>query len=292
MKRWIGSSTVARLAPFAASALLALAPLQALAGNACPAVTRIGVSDLGDAAFRNGDKVGGLQIDIARELSRRSGCRIEFLWFPRQRLFVELEAGHIDMTLGSLRTPERDAYAAFLPYGYVQYDLILSRQHDGERHFTSLADYVEHGSGRLNIARGMHYDAAVDEQLARLSAAGRVEVVNDFETAFNKMEMGRADGTLASPPIYGKYLKASHLKDKLVAIPLPESVPHFTGIYLSRRGMPAGARERFATALKAMVAEQSIQVHYARYFDEATIKRLFKPGAAPLAAALAAAPAQ
>lgn len=252
----------------------------------CPAVTRVGVSDLGYSAFRHGGGgMGGISIDTANELARRTGCKIEFRWFPRQRLFVELEAGRIDMTMGAVRAPERDRYAAFLPYAYVQYDLILSRNAD--RQFHSLAEFAARSSARLNLTRGIKYGEPVEGILDAMGAAGRLESVNDFETVFNKLAMGRADGTLASPPIYSKYLDQGGLRQQLVVIPLPESPPQLIGVYLSRRTVASGARQAYVAALKAMVQEQTVPTVYGKYFDDATVRRTFRQGGAPLLAELA-----
>lgn len=258
----------------------------AKAGVACPPVTRVGLSDLGFMSYREQGRIGGIAVDIADELARRTGCKFEFHWYPRQRLFIELEAGHVDMTMGSASTPERDAYARHLPYAYLQYDLVLAGAR--ARQYTSLAEYVEHSKGRLNITRGITYGAAVEAQLALLAAAGRLEVVNDYETVFGKLQMGRAEGTLATPPIYGKYLKQSKLQGRAVVLAVSESAPRFTGIYLSRKTLPEAVRQRYAAALKTMVADQYIRSTYARYLDEATVKRSFRQGQGPLLTALSA----
>lgn len=184
----------------------------------CPPVTRVGLSDLGYTSYREQGRIGGIAVDIANEMARRTGCKFEFHWYPRQRLFIELAAGHVDMTMGSLRLPERDAYANYLPY-----------------------------------------------------------------------EMGRAEGTLASPPIYSKYLKQIHLPTPAVIVPLPESAPQFTGIYLSKQTVSPAVRRHYAAALKAMTEEQRVRAIYAKYFDEATVRRLFRPGPATLVTALSAA---
>ncbi|NGZ85048.1 substrate-binding periplasmic protein [Duganella aceris] len=257
------------------------------AGTECPPVTRVGLSDLGYSSFREANgKIGGISVDVVNEIARRTGCKFEFLWFPRQRLFVELEAGRIDMTMAALRTPERDVYARYLPYAYLQYDLVLSNTPG--RPYTSLGDFVARGTGRLNVTRGMNYDAAVETQLSLLAAAGRLEVVNDFETVFGKLEMGRADGTLATPPIYTKYLKSGNLKDRTSVITLPEATPRFTGVYLSKKTVSTAARMRYAAALKTMVSEQVLPALYAKYFDDATVKRLARQANGPLLAALSA----
>ena len=256
-----------------------------LAG-ACPSMTKVGISDLGLSAYREGEKVAGAAIDIVNELARRTGCKVQYIWLPRQRLFVEMESGRIDMTMGAVRLPERDAYATFFPYAYLQYDLLLSRRDD--KRYTSLADFVSYGTGRLNVTRGIKYDPAIETLLDRLASKGRLEEVANFDTVFGKLEMGRTDGTLASPPIYARFLRMERFRHQVVVIPLPESEPQFTGIYLSRRSLSAGDRRNYALALKSMLADQSIVAIYNHYFDEATVKRLFRLGHGPLQAAVAA----
>ncbi len=188
------------------------------------------------------------------------------------------------MTLGALRLPERDAYAVHIPYAYLQYDLILSKRE--RRQYVSLADFVQHGDGRLNLTRGVKYDAAIESQLELLNAAGRVELVNDFETVFNKVDMGRADGTLASAAIYTKYLRAERFKNRMMVIPLPESAPRLAGIYISRHTTSTAARANYLAAVKSMVADQAVQALYARYFDDAAMRRMFQSGPAMLVDAL------
>jgi polar amino acid transport system substrate-binding protein len=256
------------------------------AGTACPPVTRVGLSDLGYTAYRDQGRIAGISVDIANEMARRTGCKFEFHWYPRQRLFIELAAGNIDMTMGSLRLPERDAYARHLPYAYLQYDLILAAPPG--RTYTSLADFVEHSNGRLNVTRGLAYDPAIETQLALLASAGRLELVNDFETVFAKLDMGRAEGTIATPPIYVKYLKGSRVQASAVIVPLPEANARFSGIYLSKKTISTAVRDRYAATLKAMVMDQTIRTFYMPYFDEVTIKRIFRQGQGPLLTALSA----
>lgn len=251
----------------------------AKAGAVCPPVTRVGLSDLGYSSYRENGRIVGIAVDVINEMAKRSGCKFEFHWYPRQRLFVELQSGHIDMAMGAFRTPERDAYARHLPYAYLQYDLILREA--PARSYASLSEFVERGAGRLNVTRGLVYDSPIETQLALLANAGRLEVVNDFETVFGKLEMGRADGTIATAAIYGKYLKDGKLKNSVV-IPIAEATPRVTGIYVSRNTVPTRTRQFYASVLKGMVAEQLVLGFYTRYIDEATVKRTFKPGMGPL----------
>lgn len=273
------------MSKFRCIAFLLFSFLPMMAG-ACPALTRVGISDLGLAAYRDGSRITGAAVDIVNELAQRTGCKVEYVWLPRARLFMEMEAGRIDMTTGAVRLAERDAYASYYPYAYLQYDLLLSRR--SEQRYSSLADFVERGTGRLNVTRGIKYPAPITALLETLAAQGRLEEVNSFETVFAKLAMGRADGTLATPPIYAKYLQSERYRNLISIVPLADAEPQFSGIYLSRRSLSAAQRLQFGMALKAMVGDQSIMAIYQRYFDDATVKRLFRAGPGPLQAALAA----
>jgi polar amino acid transport system substrate-binding protein len=181
--------------------------------------------------------------------------------------------------------PERDAHARHLPYAYLQYDLVLAVP--PSRSYASLASL----SSRARAAQRHAWHRLRCGDRDTTGAAGCCRpagVVNDFETVFAKLEMGRADGTLATPPIYGKYLKGGKLQSSAVVIPLPEATPRFSGIYLAKATISPLVRDRYAGALKAMVADQTIRTIYARYFDEATLKRMFRQGPGPLLAALSA----
>lgn len=256
----------------------------AAAAAACPPLTRVGVSDLGYSSYRTETGFAGISVDVGNELARRTGCKVSFIWFPRGRLFVELEAGRIDLTLGAVHTPERDVFATYLPYAFVQYDLVLSKRVAGR--FSGLADFVAHSTARLNVTRGIHYGPAIEAELATLAKAGRLELVNDFETVFNKLDMGRADGTLASPPIYASHLKRAGLEAAVTIVPLPESPPQFIGAYASKKTVPPELLDAYTAALRGIIADKTILAIYANYMGADITRRVFKPGIAALLGAL------
>ena len=266
-------------------ALAACVCLPCLAWSACPPTTRIGLSDLGYASYRNGEAVEGISVDVGRELARRTGCPVEFVWLPRSRLFLELAAGHVDLTLGAIRSAERDSYASYLPYAYVKFDLVMTRRVAG--HYESLADFAARSQARLNLTRGMQYGMELDTALSAFKDSGRLEIVNDFDAVFNKIRLGRADATLATPPIYMHHIKRLPHPTDIVVLPLSELRPQFIGLYASKKSVTAEQLQAYVGALKAMVAERSLPAIYGKYFDEAMVKEIFRLGPAPLAAALA-----
>ncbi len=263
----------------------ALAALQlAGAGAACPALTRVGISDRGFASYRGADGYGGIAVDMFKEVARRTGCKIEFVWLPSVRVTNWIESGQID--IGSVLThqPERDAYARFLPYAYTQFYLVQPKK--GAGRYASLAEFAARSHVRLTMVRGVMLGQRVEAQLASLARANRLEYVNNFETLFRKMESGRAEATVTAPVIYLRHLRLMGWEDKLVFTPIAESPPQFIGVYASTRTLAPDAIDSFAGALSEMLADRTMHAIYARYLDPELVGQLFKPGTAALSAAL------
>ncbi|MCG8907751.1 transporter substrate-binding domain-containing protein [Pseudomonas sp. DP-17] len=57
--------------------------------------------------------VGGLYVDLNREVLERLGCEVRMVKLPWARALKELELGRLDVLPGAFRKPEREAYAWF-----------------------------------------------------------------------------------------------------------------------------------------------------------------------------------
>lgn len=262
---------------------LALLPAHA-AQSPCPPLTRIGLSDVGYSSVRSDKGFEGIAVDIFQEVARRTGCKIEFVWYPRGRLFVELEVGRVDLAPGSVRSAARDGIARFIPYTYTQFDLVLSKRMAGR--YNSLAEFVERGKGKLNITRGVPHGPQMEALIATLERQGRLEVVSDYETVFNKIKAARADGTLATPTIYLEHLRRMHMEAGVSIVALPESPPQFVGVYASNKTVDSEAFALFSRTLHGIVMERLVVGYYGKYFDDAKVRQIFKPGLPAIASAI------
>ncbi len=242
----------------------------------CTQQLRVGLSDLGFSSFVDAQGMHGISVSVATELSKRTGCAVRFHWYPRNRLFMELKSGRVDLAMAAVRTSDRDGFAFYLPYAFAKYDLVLARRVTGS--VMSLKDFIANSDGRLNITRGIQYGEAVDAGIEQLARAGRVEYVNDFGTVFQKIDAGRADGTLATPPIYGRHLAADGRRHRVKIVNIEESSLQTVGVYVSRTTVSRTTALKLAQGLKDMVAERFVVRTYRHYLDEATVRRLFKPG--------------
>lgn len=262
------------------SALL-LAAWPALAAEfTCPALTRVGISDLGYSSYQEHGAFRGTSVDVVAELERRTGCHFRIEWYPRERLFVQFANGQLDMAMASLRNPERERYASWMPYTYTQFELLLTRQSAGR--FRSLAEFVDGSKARLNVTRGIVYAPELQAQLQRLQKLGRLEYVADYEVVFKKIKAGRAEGTLAPPVIYMLHQRRLDLGGALAAQAISEWPRQVVGAYVSNGNVPREVQRGYARALYEMVADGTVTRIYERYLGADVTRQLFSGGTAAI----------
>ncbi|MBA5686067.1 substrate-binding periplasmic protein [Rugamonas apoptosis] len=262
--------------PLLALALTLAAPVAPAAAYVCPPVTRVGLSDLGYASYRQDGHYRGTAVDLVEELGRRTGCRFQFAWYPRSRLFAEFSANHVDIVMSSLPDAGRDRIGLWMPYAYTRFELVL--KHRADSAYASLAEFVERDTGRLNITRGIHYPPTVQRQLERLQLAGRLEYVNDFDTVFRKIQAGRADGTLAPMMIHRWHSQRLGAEAGLARYELSDWPRGIVGAYASRANLAPELRSAFHASLRAMVADGTVQAIYGRSLGAEASKQIFAGG--------------
>jgi polar amino acid transport system substrate-binding protein len=252
------------------------------AGPSCPPA-RVGLSDLGYSSYLDGTALRGSNIDVLTEIARRSGCPLDLRWYPRGRLYALFSSHELDLTGSSIRTAERDRHGVWLPYAYTHFELLLVNHEAGK--FRSLAEFVARSKARLNLTRGIYYTPETQAQLDRLQALGRLEYVNDYAVVFRKIQAGRAEGTLAPATIHLLHQRRLGLEGKLSAITVSEAPRTMVGLYVSNQVAPAVV-QRYATALRAMVADGTVQQIYTRYLGADITRQLFGDGTAAILDAL------
>ena len=263
-----------RLPPLIVVALALNLPAQG-AEFTCPALTHVGVSDLGYLSYQEHGANRGIAIDLVNEIARRTGCQFSVEWYPRGRMFVQLSNGQLDLAMSALRDPERDRAGSWIPYSYTQFQL-LTRQNG--RRFASLAEFVEHGTGRLNLTRGIVYPPAVSALLERLDKLGRLEYVSDYDIVFRKIQAGRADGTLAPAVIHLMHQRRLGMLGQLQSMPVAEWPRSLTGLYVSHRTVSAAMRQRLSSVLYEMVSEGLVQNIYQQYLGAEFARETFAGG--------------
>jgi polar amino acid transport system substrate-binding protein len=263
------------LRQFGLPLLFLFTPVAAATPVACPQA-RIGISDLGYTSFRHGDTYAGIAVDLVREIERRTGCPFQIVWYPHSRLFAQFLGDQLQVTGAALHSAERDRHGVWIPYAYSQFELLLTSQSSGPFH--SLADFVDNSSARLNVSRGISYPPRLLAQMERLARLGRLEYVNDYGVAFRKIQAGRAEGILAPRTIHLLHQRQFHMVGAMSAATLAESPRSVIGLYVSTTLVAAPVRQRYIEAIRAMVAEGTVQSLYARYLGDEVAREIFSGG--------------
>ena len=149
-------------------------------------------------SFRQADgKVGGFDIDLMREILRRTGCTAVFVEMPWARALVELEAGRLDILSGTFRSKQREAFAHFsIPSLQSQNVLYMGPKARAQYRLTTLDDIV--GTAfRLGVQIGVSYGDKFDTLKANPMFKVNQVPVTLRRKAWKMMELGRIDGMIA-----------------------------------------------------------------------------------------------
>lgn len=258
---------------------LALAVLAATAqAEPCAKPLRVGMSPLGVAYFKQDRQARGYDVDILQELSRRTGCGFEIVEMNRVRIFQSLETGQIvDLATSTSRTPERDQYAQFVPMAQTR-DYLVVHLRLAKPGF-NLDQFVATPELRMGVLASSNYSSFIKARLAVLASQGRVETTPQTEGLIPRLIAGRYDGLIVTPAYFIAALRELPGADDLRALPVPESEPYLSGIYLSRKTLDEGRRAQISEALQAIHQDGTLLRILRHYFPEAMAKERagFKP---------------
>lgn len=188
----------------------------------------------GDSGESTGGFGGsGIDVDLLRELKRRSGCRFEGLRMTRARIWAELEAGRVDMTPSGIATPEREKLYAFAPYILLKHTVFMLKGQPA--HPASLAEFQAQTKLRWGAVRGYRHTPAYDAALDQARAQGRVvEATNDAQL-LRLLAEGTVDAVVGQPFVIHRYASEHPRKPQVVGFdwaPQDSVIP--AGLVLSR----------------------------------------------------------
>jgi len=243
--------------------LLALLLLQA----AAQAQTRLKVQ--GDYAFPpysslRANEPHGIDVDILRELGRRTGVQFDIELTPFKRVVESVRGGTVDGGMAILRNPEREGFALFTGVMHNSTYSLFVRQ-DSKLVFDGLASL--HGK-QIGKVRGFFVSEAFDAEVA----AGRITVheTAGAEQGLSMLMLGRVDA-LSGQTVVTRYLaRQAGLADDLRPLPTPLAPDRPTYLVLSRASkLPdkEALAERLRLALEAMHKDGTIERIEARHLQ-------------------------
>jgi len=251
--------------------LLLSAAALPLASGAAPASCvplKVGMSPLGVAFFRQDGQPRGYDVELMQELSRRLGCPHEIVEMNRPRIFQSLERGDKRVLRHSTsRTPERDVYAQFVPMAQTR-DYLLVNRRLAKPGF-DLNQFVATPELRLGVLASSNYSSFINARVAVLARQNRVETTVSAEALIPRLIAGRYDGLIVTPAYFTGVLSELPGGADVRALPIPESESYLSGVYMSRRVLDEGRRQRVREALQAIHQDGTLLKILRQYFPEA-----------------------
>lgn len=152
----------------------------------------------------------GLDVDVFEALRKRTGCTFQTSERPRARIWMEMEAGQLDMATSAISTQAREQFAHFVYY-MRQKNMVLAGK-------TLPTDIVSPEQFLANPAlkwgairsykHGVSYDAFVDQ----LRASGRSPEAKDSPELLRMLKLDMFAATLSIPLVYRYVLTDADLK--------------------------------------------------------------------------------
>lgn len=166
-------------------------------------VLRWGSDEAGGAPYefrdpQNPSQRVGFEVDIAEEIGRRMGVKIEFVQTDWAVLIPALQRGDFDMAMSGIEiTPERKQVVDFVGPYYAYLQQLVVRADDTKT--SSLQDLVAKKVGTLNNTAA--------ERILRNTPGIEVVSYDDNVRPYDDLAIGRIDGVLLDLPIALYYAK-------------------------------------------------------------------------------------
>lgn len=209
------------------------------AGPACPerpisvAFYEFGALFRASGEMAEGFSGTGIDVDLLRELKRRSGCRFEGMVMTRARIWSELEAARLDMTPSGIATPEREKLYAFAPYILLKHHVWMLKSHAPVP--GGLAGFQADPRLRWGAVRGYRHTPAYDAALDQARSQGRVVEATDDAQLLRLLAEGSVDAVIGHSVVLRRYAADHPRKPQLQALdwaPQASVVPE--GLVLSK----------------------------------------------------------
>lgn len=265
--------------------LVAYLSLQAAgvhAGSPAPACPdqpiRVGLYELGPFhSMPRGAKQGaGLDRDIVDELQKRSGCSFTFEPMARARIWIELRAGRLDMTLSALHSDDRASYTWLHPLMQMQSLVLLPRELLPEA--SSRSAFMAHQGWMLGVVRGYQHPAADQAMIDALRAEQRVLEVVDQPALFAKLRSGQIHAMLSYPMVYRHYLQAEEMQERFATTRWDtEETSSLVNLALSKKTFTADQAQRWRRLTDQISRDGTVERLLQRYVPPVEARSMLLP---------------
>ena len=202
----------------------------------------------------------GIDKDVADELIRRSGCRIQVVVMPRARIWQLIESGALDFSLSGITNEQRERFAAFAWYFANKYYLLVRRD-TGVR---QIGDFIRNGDLRLGAIRSFRYSVSANRMVDALDAELRVSYASGLAPLFESLLANQIQGLIIEPFDY-PVLEGARIRELTTILEFADPpVPH--GLIMSKQSVPPQEQARWRALVEGMRADGTIERIFDKYF--------------------------
>ena len=243
-------------------ACLWLIPVYAATAAAKPSCERPLTLALHDHGLLYSSDTGtGIDKDIADELIRRSGCKINVSVMPRARIWQLIESGALDFSLSGITNAERDKFAAFAWYFSNKYYLLVRK----DAVVIKQADFERKSALQLGVIRGFRYSTKANELVDRLINDNRVSYATGLEPLYQLLLANRIQGMIFEPFDY-PVVSSGAIREVTTSFEFGDPpVPH--GLIMSRASVTPAEQAKWSALIEAMRADGSVLKIFEKYFE-------------------------
>lgn len=210
----------------------------------------------------------GIDKDIAEEMARRTGCHLQTMLLPRERIWHLIESGALDFSLSGIANAQRDTYAEFSWYVSNRYYLLVR----GDLRLASVDAFLADPRLKLGVIRSFRYGPKANAFVDALERQGRLVYATTLDPLFEVLLDGRVQGMIIEPFDYPT-LGAPALRARTAIMAFDDPpVPH--GLIMSRRSLPADQRRAWAAVIQSMRRDGTMLRIFEKYFPRDLARRM------------------
>jgi polar amino acid transport system substrate-binding protein len=202
----------------------------------------------------------GIDKDIADEMARRTGCRIQTTLLPRARIWQLIESGGLDFSLSGISDPKREQYASFAWYVSNKYYLLVRR--DTRVH--SVRDFLRDTTLRLGVIRSFRYGESANRFVDALEEDQRLVYASALDPLYQILLENRVQGMIIEPFDY-PVTDSDSLRSRTAIIEFPDP-PILHGLIMSKASLSTGQQQAWREVILAMRADGTIRHIFEKYF--------------------------
>ncbi|MDH0862995.1 transporter substrate-binding domain-containing protein [Mitsuaria sp. GD03876] len=208
----------------------------------------------------------GIDKDVVDEIVRRSGCQLVPRTESRIRIWAQIAAGQLDMTVSALQTKERELLVEFIPY--VESKQFVVMRPALAATLTTPAAFLADRARRVIVVRGYVFTPTVESWITAMRGQGRVDEAPDQTTAMRIFKAGRGDAVVLGAHTLATARRADPVFAGYSALSYAPHERSIGALALSRQRIPQEDRDRMREAVREMERDGSLEIIKKRHLAD------------------------